>query len=80
MVTIAWNPLEFYLLDALPTGNTFNAEYHRVNILAELLPLRRLMGGDSLFMLTTQGPTPPEMPSFLQRKSTSPPRTLTILT
>jgi hypothetical protein len=40
MVTIAWNPLRFHLLDALPKGNTFNIEYYRVNILTELLPLR----------------------------------------
>jgi hypothetical protein len=40
MVAIAWNPLEFHLLDALPEGNTFSAEYYRVPILAELLPLR----------------------------------------
>jgi hypothetical protein len=40
MVTIAWNPLGFHLLDALPKGSTFNAEYYRVNILTELLPLR----------------------------------------
>jgi hypothetical protein len=33
MVTIAWNPLGFRLLDALPKGNTFNTEYYRVNIL-----------------------------------------------
>jgi histone-lysine N-methyltransferase SETMAR len=39
MVTIAWNPPEFHLLDALPKGNTFNAEYYRVNLLTELLPL-----------------------------------------
>jgi hypothetical protein len=39
MVTIAWNPLEFHLLVALPKGNTFNAEYYGVNILTELLLL-----------------------------------------
>jgi hypothetical protein len=33
MVAIAWNPLGFHLLDAPPKGSTFNAEYHRVNIL-----------------------------------------------
>jgi hypothetical protein len=40
MVTIAWNPLGFHLLDALPKRNTFDAEYYRVNILTKLLPLR----------------------------------------
>jgi hypothetical protein len=40
MVTVAWNPLGFHLLSALPKGNTFNTEYCRVNILTKLLPLR----------------------------------------
>jgi hypothetical protein len=33
MVAIAWNPLGFHLLDALPKGDIFDAEYYRVNIL-----------------------------------------------
>jgi hypothetical protein len=33
MVTIAWNPLGFHLFDMLPKGNTFNAEFYRVNVL-----------------------------------------------
>jgi hypothetical protein len=40
IVIIAWNPLGFHLLDTLPKGSTFNAEYYRVNILTELLLLR----------------------------------------
>jgi hypothetical protein len=61
VATIAWNPLGFHLLEALPKGSTFNTDYDCVNILTELLPLRRrLMGGDSLFMVTTQDLTPPE--------------------
>jgi histone-lysine N-methyltransferase SETMAR len=40
MVTIAWNPMGFHLLDALPRGNTLNAKYYRVDIVTELLPLR----------------------------------------
>jgi transposase len=40
-VTIAWNPLGFHLLEALPKGNTFHDEYYRVDILTKLLPLRR---------------------------------------
>jgi transposase len=35
MVTIAWNPLGFHLLDAPPKGSTFNSECYHVNILAE---------------------------------------------
>jgi histone-lysine N-methyltransferase SETMAR len=45
MVTIAWNPLGFHLLDALPKGNTFNAKYYRVNLLTKLLPLRPQVDG-----------------------------------
>jgi histone-lysine N-methyltransferase SETMAR len=40
MVTIAWNPLGFHLVDVLPKGMLFNAEYYRDNILAPLLRLR----------------------------------------
>jgi hypothetical protein len=36
MVPIAWNPLGFLLIVALPKGCTFNAEYYRDNILAAL--------------------------------------------
>jgi hypothetical protein len=34
--TIAWNPLGFPLIVALPNGRIFNAEYYRDNILAAL--------------------------------------------
>jgi histone-lysine N-methyltransferase SETMAR len=40
MVTIAWNPLGFNLIVALPKGCTFNAEYYRDNILAALTQLQ----------------------------------------
>jgi hypothetical protein len=40
MVTIAWNPLGFPLIVALPKGRTFNAEYYRDNILATLTQLQ----------------------------------------
>jgi hypothetical protein len=36
MVTIAWNPLGFPLIVALPKGRTFTAQYYRDNILAVL--------------------------------------------
>jgi histone-lysine N-methyltransferase SETMAR len=36
MVTIAWNPLEFPLIVALPKGPTFNAEYYHDNSFAAL--------------------------------------------
>jgi transposase len=39
MVTIAWNPLGFPLIMALPKGCTFNAEHYRDNILATLTQL-----------------------------------------
>jgi hypothetical protein len=48
MVTVAWNPLGFHLLDTLPQGNTFNAEYHRVIILPWLLSLRPQVNGRRL--------------------------------
>jgi histone-lysine N-methyltransferase SETMAR len=47
-VTIAWNPLGFYLLDALPKGNTFNTEYYRVNFPTECLPHRSQINGRRL--------------------------------
>jgi hypothetical protein len=36
MLAIAWNPLVFSLVVALPKGHTFNAEYYPDNILATL--------------------------------------------
>jgi hypothetical protein len=39
-VTIAWNPLGFQLVDALPRGRGFNAEHYRDNILTELIRFR----------------------------------------
>jgi hypothetical protein len=68
IVIIAWNPLRCHLLDALPQGNTFNTEYDRVDILTELLPLRRSLMGDSLFMLTAQDSTPPENAELFAKK------------
>jgi hypothetical protein len=50
MVFIAWNSLKFHLLEALPKGNTFNAEYYPVNILAGLLPLRPQIDGRRLII------------------------------
>jgi histone-lysine N-methyltransferase SETMAR len=40
IVPIAWNPLRFPLIVALPKGRTFNAEYYRDNILAVLTQLK----------------------------------------
>jgi hypothetical protein len=40
MVTIAWNPLGFPLIVALPMGRIFNAECYRENILATLTQLQ----------------------------------------
>jgi hypothetical protein len=33
---MAWNPLGFHLIVALPKGRSFNAEYYRDNVLAAL--------------------------------------------
>jgi hypothetical protein len=40
MVTIAWNPLGFHLLNALPKGRSFTMGYHHDNICAGLVLLR----------------------------------------
>jgi hypothetical protein len=45
MIIIAWNPFGFHLLDELPKGNTFNAEYHHLNILIGFLPFRSQVDG-----------------------------------
>jgi transposase len=37
MVTIAWNPLGFHLLEVLPNGSMFNTEYYRDNIRTALI-------------------------------------------
>jgi hypothetical protein len=39
MVRIAWNPFEFHMLDALPSGRSCNADYRRENVLSALLRL-----------------------------------------
>jgi hypothetical protein len=73
MMTIAWNPLGFHLLDALPKAYTFNAEYYPVNILTELSrSAHRLMGGESLFILTTQDSAPPDNAELFAKKIGSP--------
>jgi hypothetical protein len=40
IMTIAWNPMGFHLLGALPKSKTFNNQYYHVHILTEFLPLR----------------------------------------
>jgi hypothetical protein len=40
MVTIAWHPLEFPLIVALPKGRTFNTEHYRNDILVALTQLQ----------------------------------------
>jgi hypothetical protein len=39
MMTIAWNPFELYLVESIPRGRAFNAEYYCDNILIALIPL-----------------------------------------
>jgi hypothetical protein len=50
MVTITRNPLGFHLLDALPKGRIFNAEYDRNNILTPLLSVRPQVDGRNLII------------------------------
>jgi hypothetical protein len=58
MVTIAWNAVGFHLVEALPTGRRFNAEYYPDNILTELIRLsHRLARETSLFMQALQALT-----------------------
>jgi hypothetical protein len=45
MLTTAWNPLGFHLLDALPKGRISNAEYCLDDILTALLPLGPQVAG-----------------------------------
>jgi hypothetical protein len=40
IVTIAWNPLGFHVLEALPTARIFDAEHYRDNILTALVSPR----------------------------------------
>jgi hypothetical protein len=56
IVTMASNPLGFHLLDALPKGNTSDAQYYRVNIFTELLPLRPQVDGRTSPALTLPMP------------------------
>jgi hypothetical protein len=58
MVTIAWNPLGFRFVEALPKGRILHAEYYRDNILMALIPLLSAPGERQLvIMQTVQGPT-----------------------
>jgi hypothetical protein len=40
MVTVAWNPVGFHLVEVLANGRDFNAKYHRDNILTERIRFR----------------------------------------
>jgi hypothetical protein len=40
IVKIAWNPVGFHIVNALPREGSFDAEYYRDNVLAELLSIR----------------------------------------
>jgi hypothetical protein len=57
MVTIAWNPLGFHLLSALPERMRFNAEYDRDNILTELIRFRP-EAGESYPVIHANNPRP----------------------
>jgi hypothetical protein len=65
MVAIAWNSPGFHLLDALPKGNTIDAECDRVNILTDLLPLRLHVDGRRLGIHAASAPRP-KMPRFCE--------------
>jgi hypothetical protein len=82
IVTIAWNPLGFHLLDALPKGTTFNTEYPRVHILTELLRLCLQVDGRRLVVHAgnARSHTARKWRIFLRRKPAPPRRTRTVLT
>jgi hypothetical protein len=48
MVTMGWNPFGFQLLEALPKGRNFDAEYSRVKILPEPIQFLPEPGGRQL--------------------------------
>jgi histone-lysine N-methyltransferase SETMAR len=48
MATVAWNPLGFHIVKALPRGGSFDAEYYCDNILAELFSIRPEADGRKL--------------------------------
>jgi hypothetical protein len=79
-LTIAWNSWGPHVLNTLPKGRTFNAEYYRDNILPALLPLsRRSMGENSLFMQTMLDHTQFDSVELFHRKQTAARRTPIVL-
>jgi hypothetical protein len=50
MVTIVWNPQGFHLVDALPKGQKFNANYYIDRILQSLLESRSTGRGPCLII------------------------------
>jgi hypothetical protein len=67
--TIAWNPLGFHLVEALPKGRIVNAEYNRDNILPPPSHFSQCPASDNLsFMQTMQGPQCSTMSNLLSRK------------
>jgi hypothetical protein len=65
MVTIAWNPLGFQLLDSLPKGRTFNVDCYRDKILSVLFPLPPC-ADKRMFMIHAENASP-----HTSRKSTA---------
>jgi hypothetical protein len=57
IVTIAWNSLGFHLIEALPKGRRFNAEYYRDNIPTELIQFRPQTG--ERYVVIHAGNAPP---------------------
>jgi hypothetical protein len=56
MLTMAWNPFEFHIIDILPKRKIFNAMHYVKHILELILALRPKLGGIiSSFMQTMLG-------------------------
>jgi hypothetical protein len=58
MVTIAWNPRGFHLVEVLSKGRDFHAEYDRDNILTERIRFRR-EAGERYFVIQADNAGPP---------------------
>jgi hypothetical protein len=52
ILTIAWNPLEFHVVDALPKRKTFNVTHYVEHILVLILALRPKSGWRHLVIHT----------------------------
>jgi hypothetical protein len=80
MLTIAWNPLAFHVLDSLPNGRIVNAKYYHNKISQHCFRFPSIsMRENSLFVQILQGPHNSKVLSFVCRKLAAVRRTPTEL-